>query len=247
MLPVPLFWWLGLTSACSWISPEWCRCSSDSSPPWRSNSWKAEGWEQETVCDLRNNQLNSPGSCFLWERHQPWQQLVGRDPCCALGEKGCRNPGFVAELTGSTLNTWRPLPTAHNELRSVIRRSWANPLLLMWKHTWLLSCSHCIRQQLSREKAVWGWCYRLYLCWRRSQHSWVHPTEFWFLTNSLNLQAMIFLLHGMNINFLNFQVGSNQTDTTFYQRVCSKIPPKITYFRMEPPFELEHRRSEEHL
>lgn len=25
------------------------------------------------------------------------------------------------------LNTWRPLPTAHNELRSVLRRSWANP------------------------------------------------------------------------------------------------------------------------
>lgn len=65
-----------------------------------------------------------------------------------------------------------------------------------------------------------------YLCWRRNQQSWVHPTEFWFLTNGLNLQAVIFLLHGRNINFLNFQVGNNQTDTTFYQQVCSKIPEK---------------------
>lgn len=55
------------------------------------------------------------------------------------------------------------------------------------------------------------------------------------MTDCLNLQAMIFLLHGMNINF---QAGGNQIELP-----RSKIPGKNpTYFRLEPPFELEHGR-----
>lgn len=215
---VPLFWRLGLISACSWISPEWCRCSSDSSSPWRLNSWKAGRWEQETVCDLRNNQLNSPGSCYLWERYQPRQHLTGRDTSCTLGEEGSRTPGFVFRSTTLKHGQLCPWPITN------------------WGQCWASFCfprgntpgySAASTASGSSLLGSLGLMLSLHICAAEgNQHSWVHPTEFWFLNNGLNLQAMIFLFHEMNINFLNFQVGSNQTDTTFYQWACSKIPEK---------------------
>lgn len=96
----------------------------------------------------------------------------------------------------------------------------------MWKHTWLLSCFHCAKQQLSREKAIWGWCYPFISVLEKEPALLSSSYRILISDKCLNLQAVIFLLHGININFLNFQVGNNQTDTTFYQRVCSKIPEK---------------------